>query len=121
MKDDRLNLYRALFKGREDVFALRWQKSGKSSYMPAYSFDPHRYRQHQMKGGTFQTFAEKTYQPLTDDHLIKHLKGEQVVGLYPLLQDNASWFIAADLMRPNGLKNAGHLLKFVRSMIYQHT
>jgi superfamily II DNA or RNA helicase len=96
MKDDRLNLYRALFKGREDVFALRWEKGGKGSYMPAYSFDPHRYRQHQMKGGTFQTFAEKTYQPLTEDHLIKHLKGEQVVGLYPLLQDNTSWFIAAD-------------------------
>jgi superfamily II DNA or RNA helicase len=96
MKDDRLNLYKSLFKGREDIFALRWEKGGKSSYMPAYSFDPHRYRQHQMKGGTFQTFADKTYQPLTDDHLIKHLKGEQVVGLYPLLQDNTSWFIAAD-------------------------
>ncbi len=96
MKDDRLNLYKSLFKGREDVFALRWEKSGKSSYMPAYSFDPHRYRQHQMKGGTFQTFTDKSYQALTDDHLIKHLKGEQVVGLYPLLQDNTSWFIAAD-------------------------
>jgi hypothetical protein len=96
MKDDRLNLYKSLFKGREDIFALRWEKGGKSSYMPSYSFDPHRYRQHQIKGGTFQTFTEKTYQPLTDDHLIKHLKGEQVVGLYPLLQDNTSWFIAAD-------------------------
>ncbi|SEP08967.1 hypothetical protein SAMN05192574_12172 [Mucilaginibacter gossypiicola] len=96
MKDDRLDLYKSLFKGREDIFALGWEKNGKSSYMPAYSFDPHRYRLHQMKGGTFQTFTDKTYQPFTDDHLIKHLKGEQVVGLYPLLQDNTSWFIAAD-------------------------
>jgi superfamily II DNA or RNA helicase len=96
MKDDRLNLYKSLFKGREDVFALRWEKGGKSSYMPAYVFDSHRYRLHQMKGGTFQTFTDKVYQQLTDDHLIKHLKGEQVVGLYPLLQDNTSWFIAAD-------------------------
>jgi len=96
MKDDRLNLYKSLFKGREDVFALRWEKGSKSSYMPAYSFDPHRYKLHQMRGGTFQTFTDKTYQPLTDDHLVKHLKGEQVVGLYPLLQDNKSWFIAAD-------------------------
>lgn len=96
MKDDRLNLYKSLFKGREDVFALRWEKGSKSNYMPAYSFDPHRYKLHQIKGGTFQTFTDKTYQPLTDDHLIKHLKGEQVVGLYPLLQDNKSWFIAAD-------------------------
>ncbi|MHB8206399.1 TOTE conflict system archaeo-eukaryotic primase domain-containing protein [Mucilaginibacter sp.] len=49
-----------------------------------------------MKGGTFQTFTDKSYQILTDDHLIKHLKGEQVVGCYPLLQNNTSWFIAAD-------------------------
>ncbi|MET3501855.1 superfamily II DNA or RNA helicase [Mucilaginibacter rubeus] len=96
MKDERLNLYKSLFKGREDVFALRWEKSGKSSYMPAYSFDPHRYRLHKIKGGTFQTFIDKTYQALTDDHLIKHLEGERVVGIYPLLQDNTSWFIAAD-------------------------
>ena len=96
MKGDRLNLYKSLFKGGEDVFALRWEKGRKSSYMPAYSFDPHRYRLHQMKVGAFQTFADKAYQPLTDDHLIKHLKGAQVVELYPLFQDNIWWFIAAD-------------------------
>lgn len=111
MKDDRLNLYKALFKGREDVFALRREKGGKSSYMPAYSFDPHRYRQHQMKGGTFQTFTDKTYQILTDDHLIKHLKGEQVIGLYPLLQDNTSWFIAADFDEADWIEECRTFIK----------
>lgn len=93
---ERLSLYKSLFSGREDVFALRWEKNNKSNYMPAYSFDPHRYRLHQVKGGTFQNFPDKTYLPLTDEQLIKHLKGEQVIGLYPLLKDNTSWFIAAD-------------------------
>ena len=111
MKDDRLNLYKSLFKGREDVFALRWEKSGKSSYMPVYSFDPHRYRLHQMKGGTFQTFTDKSYQALTDDHLIKHLKGEQVVGLYPLLQDNRSWFIAADFDEADWIEECRTFIK----------
>jgi superfamily II DNA or RNA helicase len=111
MKDDRLNLYKSLFKGREDVFALRWEKGGKSNYMPAYSFDPHRYRLHQMKGGTFQTFTDKTYQSLTDDHLIKHLKGEQVVGLYPLLQDNTSWFIAADFDEADWIEECRAFIK----------
>jgi superfamily II DNA or RNA helicase len=111
MKDDRLNLYKSLFKGREDVFALRWEKGGKSSYMPAYSFDPHRYRLHQMKGGNFQTFTDKTYQLLTDDHLIKHLKGEQVVGLYPLLQDNTSWFIAADFDEADWIEECRAFIK----------
>lgn len=111
MKDDRLNLYKSLFKGREDVFALRWEKSGKSSYMPAYSFDPHRYRQHQIKGGTFQTFTDKTFLSLADDQLIKHLKGEQVVGLYPLLQDNTSWFIAADFDEANWIEECRAFIK----------
>lgn len=111
MKDDRLNLYKSLFKGREDVFALRWEKGGKSSYMPAYNFDPHRYKQHQMKGGTFQTFTDKAYQPLTDDHLIKNLKGEQVVGLYPLLQDNTSWFIAADFDEADWIEECRTFIK----------
>lgn len=95
-KDDRLNLYKSLFRGRTDVFAIRWEKGNKSGYMPAYSFDVYRYRQHQIRGGTFQTFQEKTYQTLTDDQLDGHIKGEQVVGIYPLLEDNTSWFIAAD-------------------------
>ena len=59
MKDERLDLYKSLFNGRDDVFAIRWEKNGKSSYMPAYSFDPHRYKLHQIKGGTFQTLLIK--------------------------------------------------------------
>jgi len=111
MKDDRLDVYKSLFKGREDVFALRWEKSGKSSYMPAYSFDPHRYRQHQIKGGTFQTFTDKTFLSLTDEQIIKHLKGEQVVGLYPLLKDNTSWFIAADFDEANWIEECRSFIK----------
>ena len=111
MKDDRLSLYKSLFRGREDVFALRWEKGNKSSYMPAYSFDPHRYRLHKMKGGTFQSYPDKVYQPLTDDHLIKHLQGEQVVGLYPLLQDNTSWFIAADFDEAEWIEECKSFIK----------
>lgn len=111
MKYDRLSLYKSLFRGREDVFALRWEKGNKSSYMPAYSFDPHRYRLHKMKGGTFQSYPDKVYQPLTDDHLIKHLQGEQVVGLYPLLQDNTSWFIAADFDEAEWIEECKSFIK----------
>lgn len=64
--------------------------------MPVYLYDPYRYKAHKMKGGTFQSYTDKKYLPLTDDQLIKHLNGDQLVGLYPLLQNNSSWFIAAD-------------------------
>ena len=92
----KISSFRSLFKGREDVFATRWEKDKKSGYMPAYSFDPYRFRAHKMKGGTFQNYPDKSYLQLTDDQIAKHLNGEQLVGLYPLLSDNTSWFIAAD-------------------------
>ena len=93
---EKISLFKSLFKGREDVFAKRWEIDTKSGYMPAYFFDPYRLRAHKMKGGTFQNYQDKTYLQLTDDQIAKHLNGEQVVGLYPLLTDNTSWFIASD-------------------------
>lgn len=108
---DQLNLYKSLFKGREDVFAVRWEKNGKGNYMPAFSFDPHWYKLHLAKGGTFQTFQDKTYKPLNDQELLKHLNGEQVVGLYPLLQNNTSWLIAADFDELNWVDECRSFLK----------
>jgi hypothetical protein len=37
---DNLLLYRSLFKGREDVYAIHWSKGSKSVYMPAKLYDP---------------------------------------------------------------------------------
>ncbi len=96
-----ITLFRSLFKGREDVFAFRWEKGAKSGYMPAYFYDPYLYRVHKIKGGTFQNYNDKAYLPLTDEQLAKHLTGTQLIGLYPLLQDNTSWFIAADFDKQN--------------------
>ena len=93
---EQISLYKSVFKGREDVFAVRWERNGKSGYMPACRFDPYRYRLHQMKGGTFQSYSEKEYLPYDDQQIIKHLDGGHLAGIYPLLQDNTSWFIAAD-------------------------
>ena len=93
---EQIQLFKSVFKGRDDVFAIRWEKGNKSGYIPAHSFDPYFYRAHKAKGGTFQNYKDKTYIVLTDTQIEKHLKGEQLVGIYPLLTDNSSWFIAAD-------------------------
>ena len=79
----KIALFKCLFKGREDVFAKRWENDAKSGYMPVYFFDPYRLRAHKIKGGTFQNYPDKTYLQLTDDQIVKHLNGEQVIGLYP--------------------------------------
>ena len=100
-KTKNINLFKSLFKGREDVFAIRWEKGKKSGYMPAYHFDPYRYRAHKMRGGSFQNFSEKRHLPLSDEQITNHLNGEQLIGLYPLLPNNTSWFIAADFDKDN--------------------
>lgn len=89
-------LFCSLFQGREDVFAVHWEKFGKSGYMPSYQYDLYHYRIHKMNGGTFQNYLHKTYLPLSDNEIQKHLSGIQQIGIYPLLQDNTSRFLVAD-------------------------
>lgn len=103
---EQIAIFRSLFKGREDVFAVRWEKENKSGYMPAYFYDPYMYRAHKMKGGTFQNYTDKKHLPLTDSELAKHLEGQQLAGIYPLLKDNTSWFIAADFDKENWLEES---------------
>lgn len=94
-------MLRSLFKGREDVFAVRWEKGNRSGYMPAYQYDPHHYRMHKINGGTFQNYNHKNYLPLTEKEIKKHLAGGQQIGIYPLLADNTSWFLVADFDKQN--------------------
>jgi superfamily II DNA or RNA helicase len=98
---DNIHIFQSLFKGREDVFAVRWEKGNKSGYMPAYQYDPYHYRAHKIKGGTFQNFENKTYLPITNNEIQKHFDGIQQIGIYPLLTDNTSWFLVADFDEKN--------------------
>lgn len=109
--NEQIELFRSLFRGREDVFAIRWQKGKKSGYMPAYRYDPYLYRIHKMKGGTFQNYPDKTYRKLTDEEIQKHLSGEQFIGIYPLLQDNTSWFIVADFDKESWVEECQKLIR----------
>ena len=103
---EQIKLFRSLFHGREDAFAIRWEKGNKSGYIPSYQFDPYHYRIHKAKGGTFSNYQDKTFQPLTDEQIKRHLLGEQLIGIYPLLLTNTSHFIAADFDGDNWLPEA---------------
>lgn len=108
---NQIQLFKSVFKGREDVFAVRWEKGNKSGYIPAYFYDPYMYRAHKMKGGTFQNYNDKTYLKLTEQEIAKHLNGEQLIGVYPLLQDNSSTFIVADFDEANWIDDARKFMK----------
>jgi len=80
MTKENLELFRSIFKGREDTFAIQWKKGSKSGYMPAYIFDPYIYRLHSQAGGNLSNFPNKKLRPYTTEEIVKHLKGEQRIG-----------------------------------------
>ena len=100
-----ISIYKSLFHGREDIFAVRWEKNGKATYFPKYDYDPYQFRLHKMKGGTIQTLQNKTLSPLTDEQIEKHLNVEHFIGIYPLLKDNTSCFITADFDKAEWLED----------------
>ncbi len=98
---DKLTLFKSIFKGRTDVYPRRWEKNGKSGWSPAYSFDWNEFNAHRAIGGTIKNFENKTLQPITNTTLLYHLSGKETIGIYPILSDNTSYFIAADFDEAN--------------------
>src|SRR5712692_6938458 len=94
--DQHLQLYQSLFRGREDVYARYWEKNGRSGYSPAYDFDWEEFNRFRSSGGSLKDFEHKRPSPLTPDVIKKHLLGQYAIGIYPILPDNTSLFIAAD-------------------------
>ncbi len=96
-----IDAYKFLFRGRGDVYAVRWEKNGRSGYMPAYKVDWDDYNRHKSLGGTFANYTKKEYLPFNDTALKEHFYGKTTIGIYPLLSDNTSFFIAADFDEDN--------------------
>ena len=94
-------LFRVLFNCRDDVFAKRWETKDKSGYAPAYDIDWGNYSTHKASGGTLKNYPHKAYSKLSDAAIISHLEGKEVIGVYPLLENNTSWFVAVDFDENN--------------------
>jgi hypothetical protein len=94
--NEKLALFKRLFRGRADVFPLRWEsKAGKSGYSPACANEwrPGVCEKPRIKCGDC---SYRQLLPLTDQVLYKHLAGEVVIGVYPLLADDTCYFLAVD-------------------------
>ena len=95
--DSKVRLFRELFRGRKDVHAVRWESSdGRKGYTPKSERDWKAYYAATPQDRQRVDRETRKYLPLTDDVLRAHLKGEIVVGVYPLLRDETCWFLAAD-------------------------
>jgi superfamily II DNA or RNA helicase len=95
--EQKLTIFRRLFRGREDVYPVRWasKKTGASGYMPecANKFDR---RVCDIEHVRCHACAHRAYRPVTDNTILTHLKGQHVMGVYPLLPNDTCWFLAID-------------------------
>ena len=95
--EEKVKIFMEVFKGRTDLYAKRWasNKTGKSGYSPVCKneFSVYKCDKPRVK------CSECPYRellPLTEDIILKHLKGEITVGIYPLLPGNLCNFLAID-------------------------
>ncbi|WP_411875858.1 TOTE conflict system archaeo-eukaryotic primase domain-containing protein [Vulcanococcus limneticus] len=95
--EEKVALFRRLFRGRDDVYALRWQSnsSGRSGYAPACG--------NEWRPGICEKprvacrdCQHREFLPLTDAAIYGHLAGDHTIGLYPLVGDDRCYLLAVD-------------------------
>lgn len=99
---EKISVFRSLFKGREDVFARRWYSKAldKSGYQPVCGneWDMELCNKKKFK---CSTCPNRKLMPITDRDIYRHLSGKDlygrdVVGIYPMLPDETCLFLCAD-------------------------
>ena len=98
--EERVELFQSLFKGREDVFARRWQGKEKAGYQPACDNEWNRQLCDKKKYRCTEC-PNHQFLPLTYDDVYKHLEGKDancrdVIGLYVLNEDNTCNLLCTD-------------------------
>ena len=94
--EHKIELFRNLFRGREDVYPVLWQaKDGRKGYTPACKneWDKVYCNKKKVKCGQCKN---RILIPLSDQTIFNHLAGKHTIGVYPLLEDETCWFLAVD-------------------------
>jgi superfamily II DNA or RNA helicase len=115
--EEKISLFRQLFRGRNDVFPLLWisSKTGRKGYSPACGNEWVR----GVCGKPRVKCSEcpnQAFLPLTDQVIINHLQGRHIIGVYPLLQDETCWFLAADFDKESWLDDVAAFLDTCRDL-----
>ncbi|MDR3576078.1 MAG: DEAD/DEAH box helicase family protein [Anaerolineaceae bacterium] len=115
-QEEKIHLFRSLFKGRQDVFPRRFEnkKTGKSGYTPVYRNEdtPGFFRKRTV---TRQERNSGDFLPIDDEIIRNHLRGldpheradkDFTIGVYPLLTDETCWFLAVDFDKTTWVDDA---------------
>ena len=100
--EEKVDVFRNLFKGREDVFARRWysRTSGKSGYQPVCRNEWDRQLCDKKKYKCTEC-PNRSFKPLEYEDIYRHLEGkspegQDVIGAYAIFADNTCNFLCAD-------------------------
>src|SRR5207249_11125372 len=110
----KIALFRSLFRGREDVYPRRFEsrKTGRSGYQPACGNE-------WVRGICEKPRIKCSHCPhqrflgVSDEVIRRHLSGRDdagvafVMGIYPMLQDETCFFLAADFDKANWREDSG--------------
>jgi superfamily II DNA or RNA helicase len=98
-REAKIAFFRSLFRGREDVYPVRWErKDGRSGYSPACLLEWKKplCGKPAVKCGNCR---HRKLLPVTDEVIHHHLIGKHTIGVYPMLSDETCWFLAVDFDR----------------------
>ena len=114
--EEQVTLFRSLFRGREDVYPVRWEgKYGNSGYSPACANEWKRplCSKPKTKCGNCEN---RNLLPVTDEVIRNHLIGKHIIGVYPLLLDETCWFLAIDFDKKTWQEDVVAFLEVCREM-----
>jgi hypothetical protein len=114
--DDKIALFRRLFRGREDVYHQRWESAkGASGYSTACGneWKPGICHKPRVKCGDYD---QHQLLPVTDQVICDHLVGKQTIGVYPLLIDDSCYFLAADFDEADWREDAKAFIQSCREL-----
>jgi len=114
--DEKVTLFRDLFRGREDVYPKFWrnEKTGRSGYSPACANEWVRgvCEKPRVKCGECPS---RSFLPVTDQVILDHLQGRHVIGVYPLLPDESCRFLAVDFDKLSWQEDVAAFLETCRA------
>ena len=115
--DEKVALFRRLFRGRTDLYPVRRENSttGKSGYSPVCANDR---RQGICDKPRIKCAdcSHRQMKPLSDQVIYDHLAGKRTVGVYPLLPDDTCHFLAADFDEAEWREDAKAFLRSCREL-----
>lgn len=88
---DKIELFKSLFKGREDVCAKRWRN--KSGYS-LYCFNDFKTGLCAKPMVKCNACKNSNFAPLDYERIKNHLLGKYVLGLYPMTVDDTCYLLA---------------------------